>query len=549
MDLFDIRNQLNSGKSIFDIPLRVTYYARVSSDKDEQLHSLSAQVAYYSEFIENNPNWTYINGYIDEGLSGTSVTKREAFLRMMEDAKRNKFDFIITKEISRFSRNTIDSIKYTQDLLSNGVGVLFQSDNINTLFADSELRLTIMSSIAQDEVRRISERVRFGFKRSIENGVVLGNSRIWGYRKDKGKLVIVEKEAEIVRKIFDFYANENLGLRTISRRLYAQGITNNNGNEFSCSALKNIILNPKYKGYYCGNKTHKYDYRRSDKKQLSSSEWVMYKDYDTVPPIVTEEIWDKANAVLRKRSEKMISGDRTSYQNKYPYSGKILCTIHETPYHHCEYRSKNGNRDVWRCKHAKDSGRGGCDNPTIYTSEIDDIMRHIMVVVFKGRKQIVNDLIEVYSFICKNSTNKIEIAKLNTKIAEIHKKKNRLLDLNIDEKISDSEFESRNNGFNAEIEAFQKQITDYQDSEEFNKDILVKMQNLRKIITKKLSFEEAMDTGVINSLLDRIEVVSGGKNSINLKIILKVSDDDFDYEITRSKGGASVITAVCDTPT
>ncbi|MCL1903349.1 MAG: recombinase family protein [Oscillospiraceae bacterium] len=147
MDLYNIRNQLNVGKSVYDIPLRVTYYARVSTDKDEQLHSLSAQVKYYSEFIQNTPNWTYVEGYIDEGLSGTSVNKRESFLKMINDAKLGKFDFIVTKEISRFSRNTLDSIKYTQDLLVAGVGVLFQSDNINTLHADSELRLTIMSSI------------------------------------------------------------------------------------------------------------------------------------------------------------------------------------------------------------------------------------------------------------------------------------------------------------------------------------------------------------------------------------------------------------------
>ena len=138
-----------------------------------------------------DPNWTFVEGYVDEGLSGTSVKKRERFLRMIEDAHEKKFDFIVTKEISRFSRNTLDSIRYTQELLQCGVGVFFQSDNINTLMPDAELRLTIMSSIAQDEVRKISERVKFGFKRAIENGVVLGSNRIWGYRKQDGNAGIV----------------------------------------------------------------------------------------------------------------------------------------------------------------------------------------------------------------------------------------------------------------------------------------------------------------------------------------------------------------------
>ena len=170
MDLYTVRNELSRGKSIFELPLRATFYARVSTGTDEQAHSLQNQNSYYAEFIGSNPNWTCVEGYIDEALSGTSVSKREAFLRMIEDAKLGKFDFIITKEISRFSRNTLDSIQYTQELLGSGVGVLFQSDNINTLMPDAELRLTIMSSIAQDEVRKISERVRFGFKRAIDKG-------------------------------------------------------------------------------------------------------------------------------------------------------------------------------------------------------------------------------------------------------------------------------------------------------------------------------------------------------------------------------------------
>ena len=204
MDLYEIRNALAQGKSIFELKLRVTYYARVSTEKDEQLHSLKAQVDYYREFISKNPNWTFVEGYIDEGTSGTSVEKRESFMRMIDDAKLRKFDFVLTKEISRFSRNTMDSIQYTQRLLSYGIGVFFQSDNINTLLPDAELRLTIMSSIAQDEVRKLSERVKFGFKRAIEKGTVLGNNAMWGYNKDNGKLVIVEEEAEAIRKIFDW---------------------------------------------------------------------------------------------------------------------------------------------------------------------------------------------------------------------------------------------------------------------------------------------------------------------------------------------------------
>ena len=146
MTIRKLREQMRMGRSIYDLPLRVTYYARVSTEKVEQQGSLENQVQYYTEFIQKNPNWTFVQGYVDEGISGTSTYKRESFLRMIDDAHRGMFDFIITKEISRFARNTLDSIQYTRQLLSHGVGVFFQNDNINTLDEDSELRLSIMSS-------------------------------------------------------------------------------------------------------------------------------------------------------------------------------------------------------------------------------------------------------------------------------------------------------------------------------------------------------------------------------------------------------------------
>lgn len=199
MDIHSVRQQLRM-KSIYDIPLRVTYYARVSSESDEQLNSLGNQISYYEDFIKKNSVWTFVPGYIDEGLSGISTKRRENFNRMVDDAETDKFDLIITKEISRFARNTLDSIQYTRQLLHAGVGVFFQNDNINTLDEDSELRLSIMSSIAQDELRKLSSRVKFGHQQAIKQSVVLGNSRIFGYVKDGGRLVIDESEAAMVRE-------------------------------------------------------------------------------------------------------------------------------------------------------------------------------------------------------------------------------------------------------------------------------------------------------------------------------------------------------------
>ena len=252
MEVRKIRAEMRMGRSIFDLPLRVTFYARVSTEKYEQLSSLENQVQYYTELIRSKSNWVFIEGYVDEGISGTSTKKRDSFNRMIRDAKAGCFDFIITKEISRFSRSTLDSIQYTQELLEHNVGVLFQNDNINTLDPDSEFRLLIMAGMAQDEVRKLSERLKFGFHQSIRNGRVLGNDRMWGYDKKDCTLTIREDEAEVVRLIFDLYANQKLGIRRVSQTLYDMGYTSRKGNAFNVLTIRNILTNPKYKGWYCG---------------------------------------------------------------------------------------------------------------------------------------------------------------------------------------------------------------------------------------------------------------------------------------------------------
>ena len=246
MDILSIRQQLKT-KSLYDIPLRVTFYARVSSESDEQLNSLGNQIQYYETMIRKNTAWTFVPGYIDEGLSGISTKHRENFNRMIDDASADQFDLILTKEISRFARNTLDSIQYTRQLLNHGVGVFFQNDNINTFDEDSELRLSIMSSIAQDELRKLSSRVKFGHQQAIKNNVVLGNNRIFGYRKDKKRLVIDEEQAPMVRELFQLYASDQYSMKQIETLFWEKGYRNLNGKKIAHSTMANMISNPKSK--------------------------------------------------------------------------------------------------------------------------------------------------------------------------------------------------------------------------------------------------------------------------------------------------------------
>ncbi len=533
MDLYELRRELLSGRSIYDLPVRVSFYARVSTEKDEQAHSLKNQVAYYSDLIRRNPNWVYCDGYIDEGLSGTSVGKRGSFLRMIEDAKKGRFDFIITKEISRFSRNTLDSIRYTQELLQHGVGVLFESDNINTLLPDSELRLTIMASIAQDEVRKISERVRFGFRRAVDQGVVLGNSRIWGYTKQEGRLVIEEKEAEIIRLIFDLYANQNLGIRSIRTRLAEEGFVNTEGNPFSFSTIQNILTNPKYKGWYCGRKSTKYDYRSSKRKSFAAEEWLSYPDHDKVPPIISEALWEKANRILQNRSKKMSGVDKTSYQNKYPYSGKIFCGEHGVAYYRRVYQYAQGSKEVWQCQRYAQQGKAGCSAPAVYTQELNEIvgMGYRAAVVDRG--EIAEDLIRLYTDLQKG-INPIE--KLHIEQKQLELKKERLLELTLEGGLFKEEFRKRNQAYNLRLLSLKQQIEELEQEAKKQAEHGGSHIDLRRVIDEELEFGEGFDAPIVELLVDTIEVRPLQEQAkVMLQVDFKLPQQRVEYTLLRSR--------------
>ena len=371
MDIHSVRQQLRM-KSIYDIPLRVTYYARVSSESDEQLNSLGNQISYYEDFIRKNAAWTFVPGYIDEGLSGISTKRRENFNRMVDDAEVGKFDLVITKEISRFARNTLDSIQYTRQLLNAGVGVFFQNDNINTFDEDSELRLSIMSSIAQDELRKLSSRVKFGHQQAIKQNVVLGNSRIFGYIKKDGRLVIDEDQAVMVRQLFELYATDEYSMKQLETLFWEKGYRNHNGKRIAHSTMSGMISNPKYKGYYVGNKVKVVDMFTKKQKFLPPEEWVMFKDEtgEIVPAIVSEELWEQANAVLRRRSED-VKNRQGVCNHANLLTGKLFCTHCGTPYYRRDSVDRQGNKNSkWVCSGKINNGKDSCDSIPIYEKEL-----------------------------------------------------------------------------------------------------------------------------------------------------------------------------------
>ncbi len=520
MDVLRIREELRRGKTIYDLPLRVTFYARVSTDKDEQLNSLENQVQYYTELIQSRRNWMFVPGYVDEGISGVSTQRRDDFNRMIRDARAARFDFIITKEISRFSRSTLDSIKYTQELLEYNVGVLFQNDNINTLDSDSEFRLVVMAGVAQDEVRKLSERLKFGFRQAIKNGHVLGNDKLWGYDKKDCVLTVNESEAQVVRRIFDLYANRQMGIRRISQTLLDEGFTSREGNAFNVLTIRHILCNPKYKGWYCANKSRTVDYRSKRKVYLDESEWVTYPD-PNVPAIVSEELWDRANALYKQRSRQMKQHQSAAgFHNRYAYSGKVVCGEHGVSYHRQVLKSAGGDKEVWQCREYRNRGRAGCSSPQLHTAELDRLMAEIFDRLVQDKQAIIDAVVSVLQALPDRRDSVGEIRRIEKALAALRAKKDRLLEMSVEGVISMAEFKQRNNGFNEQAEGLGRRLAELQ--AEKGGQATARLEEVRAVLEQELTFQNGIYSALVTAILDHIVVKKGStKEVLHLDVHLK----------------------------
>lgn len=517
------------GMPLTSIPLRVTDYARVSTDHLEQKKSLQNQVEHFEQYIKENPNWTYVNGYVDEGITGTSDIKRDNFMKMIEDARRGEFDLIVTKEISRFSRNTLDSIKYTRELLSYGVAVFFVNDNINTAMPDSELRLTIMASMAQDEIRRLSERVKFGMNRAIERGEILGNDMLYGYKKDKdsGVLNIIETQAKVVRRIYELYAIEELSLSKIARTLNSEGLKTCQNKKWCISTISRMIENPKYKGYYCGRKSEIVDYMTKNIKYFDACDWVIYEDKTRIPPIVDEELWERANARLssRRKAFVMRKEDKSIYKNRYLYSAKIYCAEHNTVFHRREFR-KNKKDITWICSEYLKNGKTTCDSPNIRESELDAIFKDLISKLQIDSKDTIDILMNYYKHLEIDTGVDEEISSREKEINDLYTKKDKILELSIGGSLSNEEFYERNNQFNDKINTLTKELNQLKLDKDKLKTTIDKTKELEDNLKSKVNFKSTI-TKIISSLLDHIVVskISNDKNNMELNIFLFYKDN------------------------
>jgi len=378
--------------------LRVAAYCRVSTKKEEQERSLESQQKYFTEIINKNTEWHYSCIYSDEE-SGTSTKRRKGFLQMMDDARQQKFDLVLTKEISRFARNVQDSIKYTEELRKLGIEVRFLTDNINSFDPDHELRFNLMSSIYQDESRRTSQRVRWGHKRQMEIGVVFGVS-VYGYHLKGGKLSVNEDEAWVIRLIFSLYLDEGMGVHRIAKALENKGIPSPTGSQtWKNASILRMLKNEKYMGILKQKKQITIDYKTHERKINNGEEdFIIIKDNHEA--IVPPEVWHKTQDEIASRRAKI--ANKTNHSNRYWLSGKIKCERCNSTYKRKINNSGSNNcQIVWICSKSSKEGKEktndtgvavGCNSKTIRESALQEAFIETLKNIIPNKAQLLADI-------------------------------------------------------------------------------------------------------------------------------------------------------------
>ena len=410
--------------------IQVASYCRVSTDKEDQSNSFASQQSYFQEYIAQNPAWTLYEIYADEGISGTSTRKRSQFNRMIQDAHAGKFQLILTKEVSRFSRNIVDTLSYTRELKRIGVAVEFVTDHINTMESDGELRLSIMATMAQDESRKTSNRVVWGQTRQMEKGVVFGRSML-GYNVSNGKMTIEPNGAALVRLIFQKYAVEQVGTTEIARFLTREGYRTYLGSfQWKANAILKILKNEKYVGDLVQKKTYTPDYLTHE-KHTNKGEVPLIRIEQHHEPIVSRAVWDLAQARLRQNN-KHSTGDG-GHSNRYVFSGKIKCGLCGASFVGRTKTRKDGTKvRRWCCGTATSEGKAGCTIGKLVRD--DDAMNMLKTAVnhlSMDRNGIVRTVttlaVEAIRFTERSSADEPE--RLRFELERLQEKKESVMDI------------------------------------------------------------------------------------------------------------------------
>ena len=420
--------------------LRVAAYARVSTDEEEQLSSYEAQVDYYTRYIQSNPEWTFVEVYADEGLSGTNTRKRRNFNRMIDDALAGKIDRIVTKSVSRFARNTVDTLTTIRKLKEKGVGVTFEKENIDTLDSKGELLITIMSSLAQEESRSISENVTWGWRKRISDGKVsVAYSHFLGYEKgEDGSMQVVESEAKIVQQIYGMFLDGQTP-SSIAAFLTKQRIPTPAGREkWQSSTVKSILTNEKYKGDALLQKTFTVDFL-SKKAKINEGEVPQYYVEKSHPAIVSAEVFDLAQYEMKRRAKK---GRHTSAASVF--SDKLVCGECGAVYGSKVWHSTDAYRTmIWRCNEKYAVKGQPCPSPHLRDEEIQNAFVQAINQVVEQKEEILSTLQEALVGLTDTSGLERECDRLQAEQDVVSQQMGRMIRENAEVAQNQAEYNAR----------------------------------------------------------------------------------------------------------
>lgn len=501
---------LNQERSIQTTKRKVAAYCRVSTDSDDQANSFESQQRYFEQYIQNHPDWELYEVFADEGISGTNTKKRKEFNRMIACAKDGRFDIIITKEISRFARNTLDSIYYTRDLKKHGIAVIFMNDGINTMDGDAELRLAIMSSIAQEESRKTSERVKWGQKRQMEQGVVFGRSML-GYDVKDGKMTINEEGAGIVRLIFDKFANEGKGTHVIARELNEAGIPPLRIKSWSNTVILRIIKNEKYCGDLVQKKTITPDFLSHEKKcNHGEEEFVIIRDHHE--PIISHELFEKANKLLDSRA--LSQEGKAKHSNRYPFSGKIKCGKCGSSFVARYKTRKDGSQyKAWRCYEAATHGSPhidklgnnvGCCGESIRNEDTLYLMYLVCKQLNINTEKVTKNLVKAIENVISFDAGIADTSALYDKIAKAKKKRTGLIELYTGGDIDKEEFTTLRTKYDediAKMTAMAEDVEKQQDLMQKQQELLLDIKNVITELSNGVLYEDEFYSSILDKMV------------------------------------------------
>ncbi|MBR3017276.1 MAG: recombinase family protein [Clostridia bacterium] len=485
---------------------RVAAYARVSTEQDAQQNSYEAQISFYTDYIKSKPDWEFVKVYADEGISGTSYKKRDGFNRMVKDAEDGKIDLILTKSISRFARNTVDSLTITRKLKSVGVEVYFEKENISSMDAQAELIFTIMSSVAQEESRSISENVRWGKQRSMEAGkVYLPYSSFLGYTKGEDGLPrIVEEEAQIVRSIYTMFLG-GMSLNSIADKLNTEGIKTPSGKKacrWTKDGIRRILTNEKYRGDARLQKTYTVDFLTKEVRvnHGERKQWYVHDSHDA---IVSPETFDLAQKELARRT-----GRKGRFYDS-PFTGKIICGDCNGFYGHRVWHSNEPCRkNIWLCNDKYD-GNTVCRPPKVTEEEImAGFLKAVNECFGKDYLSYCSDY-ETQFLPLIGETKQLDdrLSALTVQINDLASQIERLIDDNAKNVQNQNEYSERFNQLSlamedkkASIKAVEKQISDTLARRENVRIFLQGMREAKSLLTQ-------FDIRTWHALIDYVKVM------------------------------------------